>query len=60
MTERSEVRRLTLQIERGLLVREHLSVLLAAADAAIAGHRQALRDLRALIAREARRPVTSK
>ena len=60
MVERSEVKRLTLQLERDVMAREHLSVLMAAADATIAGHRQALRDLRALIARETRRPVRSK
>ena len=60
MIESSEVRRLTLQIEREVLARGHLSVLIAAADATIAGHRQALGDLRAQIARDARRPVRSK
>ena len=60
MPERSEVRRLTLQIERGLLAREHFSVLMAAADATVAGHRQALRDLKTQIARDSRKPVRSK
>jgi hypothetical protein len=59
MVERSEVKRLTLQIERDVLARGHLSVLMAAADATLAGHRQALRNLRAQIARDTRRPVRS-
>lgn len=60
MAERSEVTRLTLQIERDVLARGQLRVLIAAADATLAGHRQALQDLRAQIARDTRRPVPSK
>ena len=51
MTDRAEFTRLILQIERDLLARAQLRVLLTAADTTVAGHRQELRNLKARIAR---------
>jgi len=48
MTDGNERRRLMLKIERAMAARAGLRTLLAAADAAVAGHR---RDLRILEAR---------
>jgi hypothetical protein len=60
VTDNAEIRRLILQIERGVLARDQLKVLVAAADAAIAGHRRDLRNLQAATPPSARKPVRSK
>jgi hypothetical protein len=51
MPDRSLLRRLNLQLERDLLARAQLQVLVTAADASVAGHRQELRNLKARLAR---------
>jgi hypothetical protein len=51
MPAHADVRRLILQIERGLLARAHLLVLLTAADATVADRRRELRNLKARMAR---------
>jgi hypothetical protein len=53
MTDRANLSRLILQIERDLLAQSQLRVLLAAADATIVTHRAELRNLKARIARVA-------
>jgi hypothetical protein len=60
MTDRDEIRRLVLKIERGVLTRAQLKVLMAAATAAVAGHRRALAALEARIANGASAPVRRK
>jgi hypothetical protein len=57
-TDRAEFKRLTLQIERDLLSQTHLRVLLVSANAAVAGHQQDLRALKARLARARRRAST--
>jgi len=59
LTERAKVTRLLLQIERALLARAQLRLLVAAADTTVAGHREALRTLKARIARRTLRPGQS-
>ena len=51
MTDRAPFTRLVLRLERALLARAQLRVLLTDADAAVAGHRQELRNLKARMAR---------
>jgi hypothetical protein len=52
VTDRAELRRLILQIERDLQAQASLRTLLAAAAAAVAGHRQELRTVKARITRD--------
>jgi hypothetical protein len=54
-TNRSEFKRLILQIERDLLAETHLRTLLAAASTTVAGRRQELRAVETRIKRA--RPV---
>jgi hypothetical protein len=54
-TDRAEFKRLTLEIERDLLSRAHLRALLVTANAAVEGHQQDLRALKARLARARRR-----
>ena len=49
--DRTEFRRLTLQIERDLLARSRLRLLVAAADTTLTRHREALRSVNARIRR---------
>ena len=61
MTDRARSTRLILQIERDLQAQAQLRVLLTAADATVAGHREELRNLKARIARGSQqRPERSK
>ena len=53
-TNRTEFKRLILQIERDLLAETHLRTLLTAATTTIAGHRQELRSVEARIKRTRR------
>jgi hypothetical protein len=55
ITDRVELKRLTLQIERDLLAQAQLRTLLTAADSTIADHRQNLRDVKTRIRRSDRR-----
>jgi hypothetical protein len=57
ITARADAKRLTLQIERDVVARARLRLLLAAADSTIAGH---LQDLRAVQAGHARRAMTNR
>jgi hypothetical protein len=50
-TNRSEFKRLILQIERDIVAATHLRTLLAAASTTVAGHRQELRAIQARIKR---------
>lgn len=52
-----ESSRLVLQLERALLARTYLRDRLSAADAAVAGCRKELRNLRARLARRRGRPT---
>ena len=56
MTDRAEAKRLILRIERGVLAQAQLRVLLTEATATVAGHRKALRILKAGIARRQSAP----
>jgi hypothetical protein len=56
VTDRTELKRLILQIERDLLVQASLRSLLAPAPATVAGHRQELRTLKARIKRDSTKP----
>lgn len=64
MSDRAELKRLILQLERDLAARAQLKTLLAAADHTIAGRRLDVRNLKARIARPpnraARRSATSR
>ena len=51
MTDRAQLMRLVLCLERDVLAQAQLRTLLAAADVAIAGHRQEVRNLKARMAR---------
>jgi hypothetical protein len=51
MTDRAELKRLLLQIERDLLSQAHLRALLTQADTTVAGHRRELRAVKARISR---------
>jgi hypothetical protein len=51
MTDRSELRRLVLRLERDLTVRAHLKTLLVAADTAISLLRRELKAVKERIAR---------
>jgi hypothetical protein len=53
VANRTEFRRLTLQIERDLLVKTSLRTLLASADATLERHRRSLRTVSARIKRAA-------
>ena len=50
-TDRAELSRLILQIERDLLSQAHLRTLLTAAGATVAGHRRELRTIEARLKR---------
>jgi hypothetical protein len=51
MPDRADYRRLILQIERALLARAHVTVLLTAANATVADRRRELRNLKARMSR---------
>jgi len=56
MSDRTELRRLILQIERDVLAQASLRTLLARANAAVVGHRQDLRAVKARINRRSTQP----
>jgi len=56
VTDRTELQRLALQIERDLLARANFRTLLALADTTVAGHRQELRTIKARIKRGSTKP----
>jgi hypothetical protein len=60
MNDRDEIRRLILQIERGVLARAQLKVLVTAATSALTGHRRTLRALQARITNGMRARARSK
>jgi hypothetical protein len=60
MTAPDEVERLVLKIERALLVRKQLLVLVSSAEATIVHQRRELRNLRARIARTPFAPLTKR
>ena len=51
VTDRAQLMRLVLRLERDVLARAQLRALLATADVAVAGHRQEVRSLKARMAR---------
>ena len=51
VTDRAQLMRLVLRLERDVLAQAQLRALLATADVAVAGHRQEVRNLKARIAR---------
>lgn len=51
MSDRAQLRRLVLRLERDVLAQAQLRALLATADVAVAGHRQEVRSLKARMAR---------
>ena len=57
MSDRTELRRLLLELERAMVARGQIRALLADADSAIAHRRLDVRNLKAQIAREARGPA---
>jgi hypothetical protein len=56
VTDRIELRRLILQVERGVTARASLLTLLAAAELVLVDRRQELRAVRARIKRRGHRP----
>ena len=60
MNDRDEIRRLILQIERGVLARAQLKVLVTAATSALTGHRRTLRVLQARVTNGMRARARSK
>jgi len=58
VTDRSEFRRLTLQIERDVTARASLLTLLAAAELVLQDRRQELKNVRARVKRRGHRPTT--
>jgi len=55
LTDRAEIKRLILRIQRDMLAQTQLRTLLIAADTTIADHRQTLRSIKARIKRLERR-----